>query len=57
MQHNARIGSDSIFASAVLRLTNQFPEFYNNASDAKQGLCHIVNQPLVTKIAKVITCN
>ena len=47
-QRNARIGSDSIFASAVLRLTNQFSEFYHNTTDAKQGLRHIVNQTLVT---------
>ena len=42
-----RIGSDSIFASAVLRLTNQFSEFYHNATDTMQGLRHIVNQPLL----------
>ena len=42
MQRNARIGSDSIFALAVLSLTNRFSEF---STDAKQGLRLFVNQP------------
>ena len=40
------IGSNSSFVCAALRLTNQFSEFYHNATDAKQGLRHIVNQLL-----------
>ena len=58
-QRNARIGSDSIFASAALHLTNQFSEFYHNATDVKQGLRHIVNQPLHLEYCKytLVPCN
>ena len=51
VKHNVMqeyIGSDSIIVSATLRLTNQFSEFYHIATEAKQGLHHIVNQPLVS---------
>ena len=43
MQHNARIGSDSIFASAALCFANQFLGFYHNTTDATQDLHPYVN--------------
>ena len=46
MQHNTRIESDSIFASAGLHFTNQFSEFYHKATDSMQDL-HYVNPVLV----------
>ena len=36
-QRNAKIGSDSIFASGVLRFINQFSEFYHNTMDTTLG--------------------
>ena len=38
VRRNARIGSNSFFASAMLqlRLTSQFSEFYHNVMDAVQ---------------------
>ena len=44
MQCNARIGSDSIFASAALCFTNQFSEFYHSTMVGTQGfvsLCEL----------------
>ena len=45
-QCNTRIGSDSIFASAALRLTNQFSEFYHNATDTTQGFVSLCEPSL-----------
>ena len=46
MQRDARIESDSIFASAVLSFTNQFSEFYHNVMDAMQGFVSLCEPSL-----------
>ena len=45
---NARIGSDSSFASAMLklRLTNQFSEFYYDVMDTVQGFASLYEPSL-----------
>ena len=46
MQHNARIGSDSIFESAAVCLTNQFSDFYHSAMDTTQGFASLCEPSL-----------
>ena len=41
--------SDSIFASAVLHLTNQFSEFYHNGMNAMQGFASLCEPSLILK--------
>ena len=54
-QCDAKMGSDSIFASAALRFTNQFSEFYHNATDATQGFASLC-EPSLRVWAKHGTC-
>ena len=46
MQRIMRIGSNSIFASAALHLTNQFSEFYHNTTDTTQGFASLCEPSL-----------
>ena len=58
MQRNAthkRIESDSIFGSAGLHFTNQFSEFYHNATNSMQDLHHYVNPALVEEYETIYT--